>query len=80
MPVYEYKCSECNTKFEILHRSTSIKDVVQCPACNSINSKKLFSSFSSSSNSEGNISSERCSSGNCGLPENGCSSGLCGLN
>ena len=79
MPVYEYKCSECNTKFEILHRSTSVKDVVQCPACNSINSKKLFSSFSSNVSSNSHFPAE-CSSGQCQSPASGCSNGLCGLN
>lgn len=79
MPIFEYKCSECNTKFEVLHKSATREDEVSCPNCNSFKNKKLFSTFSSSINSNANFSSESCSSGNCGLPENGCPSGLCGL-
>jgi len=35
MPIYEYKCSECNTKFDVMHKSTSIHEDVHCPACDS---------------------------------------------
>jgi putative FmdB family regulatory protein len=80
MPIYEYKCSECNTKFEILHKSTSIQDVIRCPACDSTENKKLFSSFSSQINNDVNLSAGSCVKGSCRLSDNGCSSGLCGMN
>jgi putative FmdB family regulatory protein len=84
MPLYEYKCSECNTKFEVLHKSSVNTEEVTCPNCNSTKSKKLFSSFSASINSNSDYSSGSCATGNCGLPESpysgGCSSGMCGLN
>jgi putative FmdB family regulatory protein len=47
MPIYEYKCSECQTKFEILHRSITKIEDVNCPSCKSENIKKLMSTFSS---------------------------------
>jgi putative FmdB family regulatory protein len=80
MPVYEYKCSECNNKFEVLHKSSTILEEVHCPACDSKNNKKLFSSFSSKTSNEINHSDGVCQNGSCGLPYNGCSSGMCGLN
>ena len=80
MPIFEYKCSECNTKFEVLHKSTAKKGDVSCPKCNSINNKKLFSSFSPSINSDSYSSPGECSTGQCQTPVGGCSSGLCGLN
>ena len=80
MPVYEYKCSECETKFEVLHKSTVRQDDVSCPNCNSVKNKKLFSSFSSSISSDSRSSAQDCSSGQCQLPAGGCSSGTCGLN
>lgn len=79
MPVYEYKCSECNTKFEILHKSSTQSNEVICPSCNSVQIKKLFSSFSSNVGSNSH-SNNNCSSGQCQIPAVSCSNGLCGLN
>jgi putative FmdB family regulatory protein len=80
MPIFEYKCSECNTKFEVLHKSATRDDEVSCPNCNSFKNKKLFSTFSSSINSDSQPSSGGCKTGYCGMPDSGCSSGSCGLN
>jgi putative FmdB family regulatory protein len=77
MPLFEYRCKECNGKFEILHKSVNNTNEVVCPECNSVNVKKLLSSFSTSglSESSSSISQESCDTGSCG-----CSSGYCGLN
>lgn len=84
MPIFEYKCVDCNNKFEILHKSSVKEQDIVCPDCNSSNNKKLFSAFSASVNSTGSISADSCSAGNCGIPEStdmgGCASGLCNLN
>jgi putative FmdB family regulatory protein len=42
MPIYEYKCSECNTKFEMLHKSVTSNEDVTCPNCNSSKIKSYF--------------------------------------
>jgi putative FmdB family regulatory protein len=42
MPVFEYKCSDCNEKFEVLHRSSLEQTDVSCPNCNSSNHKNFF--------------------------------------
>jgi putative FmdB family regulatory protein len=80
MPIYEYKCSECSTKFDVLHKSTTNLQDVQCPACDSKNNKKLFSSFSSKTDNNINHSDSNCYNGSCSLPGTGCSSGMCGFN
>jgi len=80
MPIFEYKCKQCNSKFEILHKSSLNQEEVSCPKCNSKENKKLLSSFSASGFSS---SSSGCESGNCGIESSfggGCSSGMCGLN
>ena len=33
MPLFEYKCSDCNAKFEILHKSSVNQEDVFCPEC-----------------------------------------------
>jgi putative FmdB family regulatory protein len=81
MPLFEYKCEDCNTKYEVLHKSSTNLSEVTCPNCNSTKSKKLLSTFSASLNeSSGSNYDSACESGSCGLPSGGCSSGLCGLN
>jgi len=81
MPIFEYRCSECNNKFDVLHKSSSSNEEVICPKCSSKKNKKLLSTFSASfveggsdfsSSSYSNDSS--CSTGTCG-----CGSGACGL-
>jgi len=80
MPVFEYKCSDCNTKFELLHKSKSTDESITCPKCKSTNTNKLFSSFSASVNS--GTSYSPCSSGNCEVDYSSspCANGMCGLN
>jgi putative FmdB family regulatory protein len=79
MPVFEYKCSSCNTKFEVLHKSSVNQEEVSCPECESHKITKLFSSFSPSVQSHSHESA--CSTGNCNIPSSGgCSNGMCGLN
>jgi len=84
MPVFEYKCSDCSSKFEVLHKSTIKQEDVICPNCNSSNNKKLFSSFSPSVSTGSGYSSGNCESGSCGVNDSsysgGCASGMCGLN
>jgi putative FmdB family regulatory protein len=80
MPVFEYKCSKCDVKFEILHKSAVKQEEVSCPACDSNSVRKLFSSFSPSVHSHSHESP--CANGNCNVPSPGfgCSGGSCGLN
>lgn len=82
MPVFEYKCSKCNTKFEVLHKSSVKQDEVSCPKCSSTENKKLFSAFSASVNSGSDFSSPGCADGSCAMPSygGGCANGMCGLN
>ena len=80
MPIFEYKCKKCNSKFEVLHKSSLNQEEVSCPNCQSKESQKLLSSFSASGFSS---SSSGCESGSCGVQPSyggGCSSGMCGIN
>jgi putative FmdB family regulatory protein len=81
MPVFEYKCTDCEKKYDIFHKSSVNPEEVECPTCHSKNHKKLFSSFSASV-SAGSFSYNDCASGNCNVAPapGGCSSGMCGLN
>lgn len=78
MPIFEYKCSNCNKKFEVLHKSVYNSEKIECPECQSINVKKLISAFSTSGISESqrySVADQNCETGTCG-----CSSDFCGVN
>jgi putative FmdB family regulatory protein len=81
MPIFEYKCSDCETKFDFLHKSITNIESVNCPSCGSENNKKLLSTFSASTSSAADFGG--CADGSCGIPAmpaGGCASGMCGLN
>ena len=81
MPIFEYKCNDCETKFDFLHKSINNIIEVNCPVCNSEDNKKLLSSFSTLMGSSSN-STLGCADGSCEIPApmGGCASGMCGLN
>jgi putative FmdB family regulatory protein len=79
MPIFEYKCQDCNAKFEVLHKSASNPEKVVCPECDSENYKKLLSSFSSPV-SAGVDFAPSCSNGSCGGHASPCADGMCGIN
>ncbi|MCF8242562.1 MAG: zinc ribbon domain-containing protein [Melioribacteraceae bacterium] len=82
MPVFEYQCSDCSSKYDVYHKSLNNMSDIICPSCNSTNHKKLLSSFSASTQDNYSVSSG-CSDGSCGVPAapaGGCASGMCGLN
>lgn len=42
MPIYEYKCDDCGSKFEVLKRISENRNE-KCPECNSKKVKRLIS-------------------------------------
>ncbi len=81
MPLFEYRCENCGSKYEVLHKSSAHQEEVTCPKCNSTKNKKLLSTFSATFDGSSSYSSGGCASGNCDIPSaGGCASGLCGLN
>jgi putative FmdB family regulatory protein len=48
MPIYEYRCEKCGTKFEKFVRSSSARIELRCPQCGSEEVRKVFSLFGTS--------------------------------
>lgn len=48
MPLYEYQCSECGHRFEVLQRMGEGADGLTCPRCDAPRPEKKFSTFASS--------------------------------
>ncbi len=49
MPLYEYKCADCDKPFEMLVASPALADSVVCRYCGSESVRRLVSSFASRS-------------------------------
>ncbi len=55
MPIYEYLCSECGFKFELLRSFSQVGEKASCPRCDNPAERKL-STFASFSKNEAGVS------------------------
>lgn len=45
MPLYEYRCRDCEERFEVLQRMGEGADGLTCPSCGAARPEKQFSTF-----------------------------------
>ena len=70
MPIYEYLCSSCKLKFELLRTMSQSSESALCPSCGS-SAQRVLSTFAASSKSSegefslGGSSCSSCSSKTC---------------
>ncbi len=48
MPLYEYQCADCETRFEVLQRVGQGSEGLACPDCGETEVEKEYSTFASS--------------------------------
>lgn len=72
MPIYDYRCDECGTTYDVFHKVREVDEDIVCPSCKSAKHTRLLSapSFNMGSQPERRPS---CADGNC-------CGGACGLN
>lgn len=64
MPIFDYRCSRCDTRFEELVRSG--EDPVRCPECGAAETERLLSAFAVSSGASAERGSPAPGIGPCG--------------
>jgi len=74
MPIFEYRCDDCGSRFEKLIRRPAEAVRLVCPSCGQDHLTQELSTFSAHSGSKPEPSSPSCASGMCPTP------GLCGRN
>jgi putative FmdB family regulatory protein len=76
MPIYEYQCQDCNTRFEKLVRRASETAELNCPSCGQKHVSQQYSTFSAHASGPAPSRSEApsCPGGMCRTP------GICGMN
>ena len=68
MPIYDYKCSDCNKEFEVFVKNDG--KTAECTECGSKNIKRVYSSFDFNLNNKSESSCptiNSCANGSCGL-------------
>jgi len=82
MPIFEYACDDCGTKFEKLVRRSTEANAIRCPSCGEEHLTTQYSTFAARSGTgsakASSESFEGCGSGMCGADM--CQSGMCGMN
>lgn len=53
MPIYEYRCEKCGSRFEVLQRVGDDGSKLRCPKCGNEKVVKQFSAFATSGGSAG---------------------------
>ncbi len=66
MPLYEYECTSCQLKFEMLRSFTLADEGISCPRCHNGARRKLSTFASFSRDSSGQTSRVSGSGSSCG--------------
>jgi putative FmdB family regulatory protein len=75
MPLYEYYCADCRTKFEALRPMSKADNAIQCKSCESMRTSRVLSLFATHTKAEGSSTISPTFSGSRG---GGCCGGHCG--
>ncbi len=81
MPLYEYYCKDCRTKFELLTTYVESEVNVECARCHGANVRKLVSVFARPRSSSASLEGDFADSGDDFGDEGeggGCCGGACG--
>jgi len=63
MPLYEFRCTQCEHVFEVMQRFSEAGTIPQCPYCQSAETQKKLSTVASFASSDGGSpSSASCGS------------------
>lgn len=43
MPIYDYRCDDCGTTYDIFHKVREVPEDILCPSCRSVRHTRLIS-------------------------------------
>lgn len=75
MPLYEYYCPDCRTKFEALRPMNKADAAIQCKSCEGMRTSRVLSLFATHIKTEAGSTASSTLSNNMG---GGCCGGMCG--
>ena len=78
MPIFEYACNDCGTKFEKLVRRTAENGDICCPSCGRDHLTPQYSTFAAhAGKTKDSAPMTGCGEGMCGTGM--CQGGMCGM-
>lgn len=77
MPIYDYRCNDCGTTYDIFHKVREVIEDVICPSCQSPNHTRLLSAPNVSMSGRTTSASAETFSSSCDT--GGCCGGACGV-
>jgi putative FmdB family regulatory protein len=78
MPIFEYACDDCGTKFEKLVRRAADEGDLRCPSCGHDHLTTQYSTFAARSGTSKRAEAPgECGAGMCGSGM--CQGGMCGM-
>ena len=63
MPLYEYYCADCKTKFDALRQFSQADVAIQCKSCESMNTSRMLSLFATFTSSNSDSTTQSLSGG-----------------
>ena len=79
MPIYDYRCEECGSTYDVFHKVREVEEDVVCPSCNSTKHIRLLSAPNVSMGGSSSSGYSYSDSGSCDTP-GGCCGGSCNVN
>jgi putative FmdB family regulatory protein len=80
MPIFEYSCDDCGSKFEKLVRRSADPGEIACPSCGEHHLTQEYSTFAARANGHSKAEAPQMGCGG-GMCQPGiCGGGSCGLN
>jgi len=64
MPIYEYRCKQCDSVFDVIRPMSAADDVISCENCSSQDTTRMLSKCFSH-NQEGSLAGQSHSCGSC---------------
>lgn len=80
MPIYDYRCSDCGSAYDIYHKTREVPEDIVCPSCQSTQHTRLMSVPAAAVMGTGSPSYSSASSSDQGCSTGGCCGGSCGIN
>jgi putative FmdB family regulatory protein len=70
MPIYDYRCNDCGTVYDVFHKVREVIEDVVCPSCRSTNHTRLLSApnvtmGAASTTVSSDYSDTSCATGSC---------------
>ena len=77
MPIFDYKCNDCQQVYDVFHKVREVEEDIVCPSCNSQRHTRLLSAPNVSVKGK---QTDYSAAPSCDTGGGCCGGGMCGIN